>query len=280
MKSIPVGRYEAQDIDTQVGKVLRGLGHPDPPLNLDEALALMDLDRGYYSSDDDSTVREIVSRMVVAGKQIVRRPTILFEVIKKASLSALWLPDKQRILIDKSRPVLKHRWSEAHEIGHSVIPWRRELLLGDNELSLNPTCHAQMEAEANYASGQLLFLGSRFSDEANDLELAFTTVKKLSKRYGNTILSGSVGHHPLSITGWLCCRKARFRLRCSMPEPPRGGRAYFPVVPADTERVTHRRQGGQSGLRRDRTGNSAKTPAKSNRRAAGSGTMAIWFWPR
>jgi len=206
MKSILIDGHEAQDIDKQVRKVLQGLGNPDPPLNLDETLELLNLDRGYYSSDDESAVREVVSRMVVAGKQIIRRPTILFEVIKKASLSALWLPDKQRILIDKSRPKLKHRWSEAHEIGHSIIPWHTELLLGDNEWSLNPACHAQMEAEASYAGGQLLFLGGRFTEEASDLEFGFCSIKKLSKQYGNTITSTlwryvEQAHHDLPMVG-------------------------------------------------------------------------------
>ena len=187
MKSILIDGHEAQDIDKQVRKVLRGLGNPDPPLDLDDALGLLHLDLGYYNSNDESVVREVVNRMMVAGKQIIRRPTILFDVIKKASLSALWLPDKQRILIDKSRPELKHRWSESHEIGHSIIPWHTELLLGDNEWSLNPTCHAQMEAEANYAGGQLLFLGDRFTEEASDLEFGFRSIKRLSKQYGNTM---------------------------------------------------------------------------------------------
>jgi hypothetical protein len=77
MKSIAIDGHEAQDIDKQVRKVLRGLGNPDPPLNLDEALELLNLDRGYYSSDDEGAVREVISRMMVAGKQIIRRPTIL-----------------------------------------------------------------------------------------------------------------------------------------------------------------------------------------------------------
>ena len=53
---------------------------------------------------------------------------------------------------------IQDRWNEAHEVGHSIIPWHDNLLLGDNEFSLNPNCHEQMEAEANFAAGQLLFL--------------------------------------------------------------------------------------------------------------------------
>ena len=92
-------------------------------------------------------------------------------------------------MIDESIPKLKHRWNEAHEIGHSIIPWHQEYMLGDNEFSLNPASHAQMEAEAHFAAGQLLFLQGRFQEEANDVEFGFNTVATLSKRYGNTLTS-------------------------------------------------------------------------------------------
>lgn len=111
MKNIIVTGYEAQDIQEQVAKILRGLGNPEPPLKLEEVRELLRLDRRFYSSDNQSAVREVVSRLMVAGKQVVKRPTILFESIRKAKLSALWLPDKKRILLDESIPKLKHRWN-------------------------------------------------------------------------------------------------------------------------------------------------------------------------
>lgn len=189
MKNIIVNGHEAEDIEKQVAKILRGLGNPEPPLSLKDVRELLRLDRQFYSSSDQSAVREVVSRRLVAGKQVVKRPTILFEAIRKAKLSALWLPDKRRILIDESLPQLKHRWNEAHEVGHSIIPWHDNLLLGDNEFSLNPRCHQQMEAEANFAAGQLLFLRDRFVDEARDLSICLDTVKELKKGFGNTFSS-------------------------------------------------------------------------------------------
>ncbi|MBN1909932.1 MAG: ImmA/IrrE family metallo-endopeptidase [Pirellulales bacterium] len=189
MKNIIIGEYESQDIQGQVDKIIRGLGNPDPPLILDDARELLLLDRKFYSSADTSAVSEVVSRLTVAGKQIIKRPMILFDAIRKAKLSALWLPDKKRILLDESQPKLKHRWNEAHEIGHSIIPWHDALHLGDNEYSLNPACHARMEAEANYAAGQLLFLQDRFRTEALDSTVGLNTVKELKVRYGNTLSS-------------------------------------------------------------------------------------------
>jgi Zn-dependent peptidase ImmA (M78 family) len=156
MKNLVVDGYEARDIDAQVTKIIRGLGNPEPPISLDDLRQLLDLDRQFYSSDDQTFVSEIVSRIKVAGKQILKRPTILIDAIKKAKLSALWIPDKKRILLDQNLPILKHRWNEAHEIGHSIIPWHREFLHGDNKSTLHPECHQQIEAEANFAAGRLL----------------------------------------------------------------------------------------------------------------------------
>lgn len=189
MKNIVMDGHEANDIRQQVEKILRGLGNPRPPLNLDDVRELLKLDRRYFSGDDQSAVREVVSRLMVAGKQLLRRPTLLFDAIKKAQLSALWIPDKKRILIDETKPKLKHRWSEAHEVGHSIIPWHEHLLLGDNEFSLHPECHVQLEAEANYAAGQLLFLQNQFTIQAKDHSFGLSAIKSLKGTFGNTFSS-------------------------------------------------------------------------------------------
>lgn len=189
MKNIPVDGYEAKNIGQQIEKVLRGLGSPDPPLNLDDVRELLRLDRQYYSSSDSSFVLDIVSRLKVAGKQILGRPMILWDAIKKADLSALYLPDGKRILIDASKPKLKHRWNEAHEIGHSIIPWHAEMNLGDTDVTLNVRCHEVIEAEANYAAGQLLFLQEKFVVDASDCLRTLASVRSLAKRYGNTVTS-------------------------------------------------------------------------------------------
>lgn len=54
---------------------------------------------------------------------------------------------------------------------------------------MKTNCRIKIEAEANYASGQLLFLGDRFSNEANDYSISIETIKILAKLYGNTITS-------------------------------------------------------------------------------------------
>jgi Zn-dependent peptidase ImmA (M78 family) len=189
MKNPTIGFHEAEDIREQVRKVLKGLGDPDPPLRLEDVLELLRLDRQYYSSGDDGAVREFVSRVRVATRQLAERPMLLWDVIKKADLSALWVPDRQRILIDSRLAKIKHRWAGAHEVSHSIVPWHKAYLFGDSEEELKFTCRAIIEGEANYGAGQLLFLGERFAREANDSPLTLTNVQALSKRFGNTITS-------------------------------------------------------------------------------------------
>jgi hypothetical protein len=155
-------------------------------LDLGAVRELLRLDRAYYSATDDGVLRETISRLRVAGLQVLKRPTILADAVRKLSLKALYLPDQKRILLDESLPVLKHRWNEAHEIGHDVIPWHAGMMLGDTELTLAPACHAKMEAEANYAAGQILFLRDRFQSEARDYVPSITAVGKLKTVFGNT----------------------------------------------------------------------------------------------
>jgi len=115
-------------------------------------------------------------------------------------------------MIDDSIPKPKHRWLEAHEIGHDLLPWHHDMLLGDDRLTPTPSTHDKMEAEANYAAGSLVFLGDRFRDECRQSRASVANAKVLQKRYGNTITTtlwrmieyageeqpiiGAVGLHP------------------------------------------------------------------------------------
>lgn len=179
----------AQDIDERVERVLRGLGNPEPPLRLEDVRELLRLDRVYYTANDPNLIKETVSRIRVATIQVYQRPMLLLEAIKKMSLQALYVPDSRRILLDGDLPKKKHRWSEAHEVLHSLIPWHEDVMHGDNRHTLLPGCHEQVEAEANYGAGRLLFLRNRFDTQALDLSPSLASVKTLHGDFGNTISS-------------------------------------------------------------------------------------------
>jgi hypothetical protein len=187
MKTVYIGDRERRDINAQVEKILRGLGNPEPPLRLEMVRELLRLDRQYYSTKNDGVLREFASKIRIGVRQLFERPTVLFEIVTKAGLSALWLPDPRKILLDEDAPKLKHRWNETHEVIHSVTEWHKPFCFGDSAKELSITCHEQLEAEANYGAGQLLFMRDRFAVEARQLAMKMSSVKLLHERFGNTL---------------------------------------------------------------------------------------------
>lgn len=214
MKIAPCLRPRIQrDIETKADKVLRELGFPEPPLDLAIVRELLKLDLAYFSTEQDGLFRLTVSRLKRGTKQILERPGLLGEAIAKFDLRALYLPDERRVMIDDSTPKPKHRWLEAHEIGHDLLPWHREMMLGDDESTVSVTAHAKIEAEANYAAGALLFMGDRFREQCRSIDQpGFTELQILKKQFGNTMTTtlwrmveycgedrpavGLIGRHP------------------------------------------------------------------------------------
>jgi len=149
---------------------------------------LLRLDLRYYSKADPSILSDTVHQLRLGIHNIVARGSAaLSHLAAKLRLKAFWIPDRQRILLDADEPPLKHRWNEAHEIGHSIIPWHAMLLHGDNQRTLQPICHYYVEAEANYAAGRLLFLQDLFVKELMDSRADLDAVKSLKSRFGNTL---------------------------------------------------------------------------------------------
>jgi hypothetical protein len=60
---------------------------------------------------------------------------------------------------------------------------------GDNRHTLSPGCQEQIEAEANFAAGRLLFLRDLFTAQARDQPLAIAFVQSLHGQFGNTSAS-------------------------------------------------------------------------------------------
>lgn len=168
-----------RDITVRVEKILREMGAKEPPLKLEDVLEFLEVHRSYYSLKDPNLLQEIFHKLRIGAQKAK-------DLAEKIDLRGLWLPDQKRILIDSDVPKNKHRWVTAHELGHKIIPWHAELVQGDTAETLDPDYHEQIEAEANYAASSLLFLASRFSDEAADYAPSMSTVKALSGIYGNT----------------------------------------------------------------------------------------------
>ena len=189
MNNVLIKERTRNDIDRQVAKIIRGLGNPEPPLNLADVRTLLELDKHYYSSTDDGPLRERIRRLIVAGKQVINRPGLIVDVVKKLDLKALYLPDQKRILLDSDVPKAKHRWNEAHECVHDIIPWHKSTMMGDTKLTLSLDCHEQIEAEANFAAGRLLFLQDKFDVIAKSSTPTIAEAKRVAKLFGNSVTS-------------------------------------------------------------------------------------------
>ncbi len=99
------------------------------------------------------------------------------------------MPDRKMVLLDESVPAIKQRWNEGHEVIHSALSWHGMVLLGDDKLTLSLGCHEQIEAEANYGAGRLLFLQKKFEAMARDSKPSFSLVQRISRKFGNSLTS-------------------------------------------------------------------------------------------
>lgn len=174
-------------IDDCVERLLKDLGNPPPPLRLEDVRELLRLDLKYYSSTDTNWLQDRLHHVRIAGKQIIARPRLLLDVVKKLDLRALILPDRGRILVDDELPKPKKRWCEAHEVVHKLLPWHDGAAFGDRDRTLHPASHQLIESEANYGAGRLLFLGSQFIEQVRSASMDMDAVKEFAKAFGNSL---------------------------------------------------------------------------------------------
>lgn len=189
MKNIRVDARTSKDIDEWIERIHRDIGYVDGKVLLPEIRDLLRLDLHYYRANDPSILDEVIHKLKIGAKQVLLRPTLLIDAVRKFDLSALFVPDRKRILIDENVHDLKKRWYESHEIAHSIIPWHADYMLGDDRTTLAQDCHEQIEAEANYGAGRLLFPQASFLDASSSSALSIAFVRELAKHFGNTITS-------------------------------------------------------------------------------------------
>ena len=77
----------------------------------------------------------------------------------------------------------RDRFSVLHEIGHYVLPSHQyEFYLCDDK-GLSLSTHSRFENEANDFAADLLFMGDRFTLEANSQAFCAATVKQMAEKY-------------------------------------------------------------------------------------------------
>lgn len=105
--------------------------------------------------------------------------------------------------VDYSQPEGRARFTEAHELGHRVIPWHRGAF-ADDERSLFKDTEDTLELEANLAAAHLIFQGRPFFERAADYPLSLRTPLLLAQEFRASLhatIRYYVEHHaePLAV---------------------------------------------------------------------------------
>jgi hypothetical protein len=173
---VDVDSSSAKEIDKLAAKVLREAGITRPPVKVEDLLEHLKVHREFYSLADPTLLQRLQHKVLVKGIKLVN-------VIKKIRLSAVWLPDEDRILVDEDLPSPKREWASFHDATHSILEWHRPYFLGDTAQTLDPDFQEVLEAEANYGASALMFCGNLFTTEALDLAPEWASVVALKNRH-------------------------------------------------------------------------------------------------
>lgn len=149
---------------------------PVPQIPSPLSLEHLKLYRDYYDLASPGFLDRAKHKLQIHGRKLV-------DILNKVRLRAVLLFDESRICIDESLPKIKHPWASCHEAGHRVLVWHKPFFCADTAETLDPAWHEELEREANYAAGRLLFLGDRFTADARDTEPTVAGLKRLAKRY-------------------------------------------------------------------------------------------------
>lgn len=189
MKNLLLDSRTARDIDDRVNRIHHDIDYRGGKIELGDVRAMLRLDLAYYTADEPGLLSEVVHKLKVGAKQVIKRPGLLLEAVRKFDLKALFVPDRKQILIDAALPDLKKRWAEGHEVVHSVLPWHADYMLGDTKATLTPSCHEQIESEANYGAGRLFFPVREFVGLYRAQPLNMQRIRDIAGHFGNTITS-------------------------------------------------------------------------------------------
>ncbi len=179
------------EIDRIAYNILREAKLQEPPIQIEELLDFLKLHRKFYDLEDPSLLKRFAHKLRIGGQRII-------QIVRKIKLVAIWAPDEEQILIDRSQPPLKQLWASFHDATHTVLPWHRDFFLGDTAQTLEPYYQDLLEEDANYGASTLMF-GPRFTEQALDLPIGWATIDKLQKLHKKSyvaVLRRYVEHGP------------------------------------------------------------------------------------
>jgi len=134
-----------------------------------------------------------VSRLVAAG-EIYLEPELkrnlrarfgdLVDRVLDSLLGAIRF-DSREVYLQPGMYLPKRRFVEAHEIGHDLLPWQKNVYAYlDDKSRLRSDCHDLYERQANQAAIELLAQGDQLSKEADDSPITIAGISQLASRFG------------------------------------------------------------------------------------------------
>jgi hypothetical protein len=113
-----IKKQTRDEIDKIVARRIRDSGLTEPPIQIEDLLEFLNLHRDFYDLEDPSLIDRVRHKIIIGGKKFVK-------IAKKIGLAALWLPDRDQILVDSSLPKPKQEWASFHDSVHTILPWHK-----------------------------------------------------------------------------------------------------------------------------------------------------------
>lgn len=142
--------------------LLAECGLLEPPLNLDVLYDKLKLER--YS-------RLFQNDCVWQNYKLPKDIRAILDVNEKLVIINCGAHEKQQF------------FASAHEVGHFVIPWQRELLYFCSIWDLKEKTRKLFEQEANIFAAEILFYSDLFTLESRDLSFGMQSIIELAERY-------------------------------------------------------------------------------------------------
>ncbi len=93
------------------------------------------------------------------------------------------------VIVDRTIHIAKQIFVKLHEVGHSVMPWQRDLyhIVETSDQCIKPETAKLFDREANVFAKEVLFQNDGFSKEAATQDFELDTAVQLSKKFGASI---------------------------------------------------------------------------------------------
>jgi hypothetical protein len=152
--------------------------------DVDALIELHGYDQDRYSARAPSGVGALLKSAVVSTRKKVK---------------ALVSVTEQVILLSDELHDAQQPFAKAHELGHAVIDWHRDILYVCDEHDLSHRTRQQMEFEANTFASELLLPEELLRPYYDKFETSMQTVLLIKEKAGTSIemtVYAYVKHHP------------------------------------------------------------------------------------